>query len=47
MSQWADVAKKRYEELVSGQVTSVSWESIKAKVIGDYSFVENKSTKEP
>ena len=34
VSKWADVAKKRYEELVSGQVTSVSWESIKSKVIG-------------
>ena len=31
---WADLAEKRYEELVSGQVKPVSWEDIKKEVKG-------------
>ena len=29
---WADLAEKRYEELISGQVEPVSWEDIKKNV---------------
>ncbi len=29
---WADLAEKRYEELISGQVEPVSWEDIKKDV---------------
>ena len=31
---WADLAEKRYEELMSGKVESVSWEEIKKVVKG-------------
>lgn len=31
---WADLAEKRYEELISGQVEPVSWEDIKKDVKG-------------
>ncbi len=31
---WADLAEKRYEELVSGKVEPVSWEEIKKDVKG-------------
>jgi len=31
---WADLAKKRYEELISGKVEPVSWEDIKKDVKG-------------
>ena len=31
---WADLAEKRYEELVSGKVEPVSWEDIKKDVKG-------------
>ena len=31
---WADLVEKRYEELKSGQVESVSWEEIKKDVKG-------------
>ena len=31
---WVDLAEKRYEELVSGQVEPVSWEDIKKDVKG-------------
>ena len=31
---WADLAEKRYEEFVSGQVEPVSWEDIKKDVKG-------------
>ena len=29
---WADLASKRYEELISGKVKPISWENIKKKV---------------
>ncbi len=29
---WADIAEKRFEELESGDVEGVSWESIKNKI---------------
>ena len=29
---WVDLAEKRYEELISGQVKPTSWENIKKKV---------------
>ena len=29
---WAELAKRRYEELKSGAVTAVSWEEIKKEV---------------
>ncbi len=29
---WADLAEKRYAELVSGSVKPVSWEEIKSKI---------------
>ena len=32
--KWASLAKNRYEELHSGKVESVSWESIKQQVLG-------------
>ena len=31
---WADLAEKRYEELISGKVEPVSWEVIKKDVKG-------------
>ena len=31
---WADLAEKRYEELISGKVEPVSWEDIKKDVKG-------------
>jgi len=31
---WVDLAEKRYEELISGKVKPLSWESIKKKVKG-------------
>ncbi len=31
---WAELAEKRYEELVSGQVEPVTWEEIKKDVKG-------------
>jgi putative addiction module component (TIGR02574 family) len=31
---WAELAEKRYEELVSGKVEPVSWENIKKDVKG-------------
>ena len=31
---WADLAEKRYAELVSGEVESVSWEEVKKEVKG-------------
>jgi putative addiction module component (TIGR02574 family) len=31
---WAELAEKRYEELVSGKVEPVSWEDIKKDVKG-------------
>ena len=31
---WAKLAEKRYKELVSGKVKSVSWEDIKKEVKG-------------
>ncbi len=31
---WAELAEKRFAELSSGKVKSVSWEDIKAKVKG-------------
>ncbi len=31
---WAELAEKRYEELISGQVEPVSWEDIKKDVKG-------------
>jgi len=31
---WSDLAEKRYQELVSGQVEPVSWEDIKKDVKG-------------
>ena len=31
---WAELAEKRYEELVSGKVKPVSWEDIKKDVKG-------------
>jgi len=31
---WADLAEKRYEDLISGQVEPVSWEDIKKDVKG-------------
>ena len=31
---WAELAEKRYEELVSGKVKSVSWNDIKKDVKG-------------
>ncbi len=31
---WAELAEKRYSELVSGKVKSVSWEDIKKEVKG-------------
>ena len=31
---WADLAEKRYEELISGDVEPVSWEEIKKDVKG-------------
>ena len=31
---WADLAEKRYKELISGEVESVSWEDIKKDVKG-------------
>ena len=31
---WAELSEKRYSELVSGTVESVSWDSIKNKVRG-------------
>ncbi len=31
---WAELAEKRYSELVSGKVESVSWEDIKKEVKG-------------
>ncbi len=33
-SAWAELAAKRYAELVSGKVKSVSWEDIKKEVKG-------------
>jgi len=31
---WADLAEKRYEELISGNVAPVTWEEIKKDVKG-------------
>ena len=31
---WADLAEKRYEELISGKVEPVSWEDIKKDIKG-------------
>lgn len=31
--QWADLAKKRYEEIESGKVQTVSWDHIKQQVL--------------
>ncbi len=31
---WADLAERRYAELVSGDVKPVSWEEVKKEVIG-------------
>ena len=31
---WADLAEKRYEELISGKVEPISWEDIKKDVKG-------------
>jgi len=31
---WAELAEKRYEELVSGKVKSISWKDIKREVEG-------------
>lgn len=31
--QWADLAKKRYEEIESGKVETVSWGHIKQQVL--------------
>ena len=31
--QWADLAKKRYEEIESGKVQTVSWDNIKQQVL--------------
>ena len=31
---WAELAEKRYSELLSGEVASVSWDSIKKDVRG-------------
>jgi len=30
---WAEVAEKRYQELVSGKVEAVSWDDIKKEVL--------------
>ena len=32
--KWAILAKNRYEELVSGKVQSVSWDSMKQNILG-------------
>ena len=32
-SEWAKLAEKRYDELVSGKVGGVSWEKIKQNII--------------
>ena len=32
--KWAVLAKNRYEELVSGKVQAVSWESMKRNILG-------------
>ncbi len=34
VEQWAELSKKRYDEIVSGRVKTVSWENIKNKVLG-------------
>lgn len=31
--QWAELAKKRYEEIESGEVQTVSWDNIKQQVL--------------
>lgn len=31
---WATLAKKRYEEIQSGKAKTVSWESMKASILG-------------
>lgn len=33
-SEWAGLAKKRFESLENGEVQSVSWESIKNQILG-------------
>jgi len=32
--EWASLAKERYEELSSGKVEAVSWDSIKKQIFG-------------
>ncbi len=34
VERWAEMSKKRYDEIVSGRVKTVSWETIKNKIIG-------------
>jgi len=34
LSQWEEVAKKRYDEIQSGEVKAIGWEEIKAQVVG-------------
>lgn len=31
--EWAEIAKKRYEELSCGKVEAVSWDSIKKQIL--------------
>lgn len=31
---WADLAEKRYDELISGQVKSMTWEEMKKDIKG-------------
>lgn len=33
-TEWAELAKKRFESLKNGDVQSVSWESIKNQILG-------------